>query len=1224
MAWTKEQLAAMQKNSGNLLVAAGAGSGKTAVLIERVLGIITDEVAPVDVDNLLIVTFTNAAAAEMRSRLVAALRQKLDADPQNSLILRQIVLMQRAHIMTIHSFCLELLKEHGYLLGLDAKSHIGSEGELALLKERTMDDVFEAAYADDASGLKLLLAHYSRALGDDSLRALVLNLLDFAQSMPDVEGWLSSVAAVYQQRNPSLWLDYFVACLQNDLAELAAQAATLAAMSQAVPQYQPTIEAEAAAITALAQSVDTLELPDLLAALDALKFDRLPSVPRKSDVDPAEKDRVKAARDRLKKAVAQLRQDAHPVLSGAYLAELDELAPLAQALVNLTLNFYRAWQAAKRRARLWEFSDLEHYALQLLQNPDFAVAADLRARFYEVLVDEYQDVNRVQEALLAAVSREDNRFIVGDIKQSIYRFRLAEPSLFMEKFAAYGVGQGGTRIDLNRNFRSQPWVLAGVNFIFSRLMRGGSTEIVYDEAARLYPGRDDMPCEPCELLIIDKAAVQDSFSADIDPADDDTDSDTDADTADLLSDMHTWEMEGRVLAGRILAEKAAGRSFGDMVILLRAVKTAAPIITRELAAQGIPCVTDSQEDFISLPEVQTVLNLLAVLDNPRQDIPLAALLHSPLVGLPLADLADLRLPGQKISLYDGLRQTHRPDLLQFLLNLDDWRQKSRELGVADLLDYIYNATALPDLMAALPGGAQRRRNLDDILRLAAEYDESGGLGLARFIRFLQAAGRRQASSADQTAPDAVRLMTIHKSKGLQFPVVFVAGLGSKLNEDDFKRDILLHRTLGLGMRRVDLAARRKYLTFGYNVIMRRSRWENIAEALRILYVALTRAEHKLVLVGTCKADDLAKKLAALSPADDVPAGFLSANRSFLLMVAAALLPHPDAAPLRELAGVSEFAAAACSTPGANGRWQINIIRGLSAQQQAQAAPGFNFAAWLAQPPADSTESGLAQSIAAALAPADKSQLSHLPVKWSATSLDSLQALTQPDEQENPAAPLDIDRDPDEFAEDLAAASAPAHPADWYATFGSCTHAILERVSLERIAAGSPPADELAQTASELAAQYPADVLAAVDTARLSRLFDTPLFARLLAAVRSGAPVLREQRFAAALSVAELKELDVAAWGKLAAATGLDLSALPDEQLFFQGVIDLAFWDEVSGGWLLVDYKTGAHRTLTNSAVAQKYAWQLGLYRHVLARATRQPVAGGCILFTAGARTVRIF
>lgn len=1219
MAWTKEQLAAMQKGTGNLLVAAGAGSGKTAVLIERVLGIITDEAAPVDVDNLLIVTFTNAAAAEMRSRLLAALRQKLDADPQNALILRQIVLMQRAHIMTIHSFCLELLKEHGYLLGLDAKSHIGSEGELALLKERTMDDVFEAAYADDTSGLKLLLAHYSRALGDDSLRALVLNLLDFAQSMPDVESWLSSVAAVYQQRDPSLWLGYFAACLRDDLAELAAQATTLAAMSQAVPPYQPTIEAEAAAITALAQSVDVLPLHDLLAALEALKFDKLPGVSRKSDVDPAEKDRVKAARDRLKKAVAQLKQDSRPVLSGAYLAELDELAPLAEALVNLTLNFYRAWQAAKRRARLWEFSDLEHYALQLLQNDELAVAADLRARFYEVLVDEYQDVNRVQEALLAAVSRTDNRFIVGDIKQSIYRFRLAEPSLFMEKFTAYGAGQGGTRIDLNRNFRSQPWVLAGVNFIFSRLMRGGSTEIVYDEAARLYPGRDDMPTEPCELLIIDKAAVQDSFSADVDTADDDTDtdSDSDTDTADVLSDMQTWEMEGRVLAGRILAERAAGRSFGDMVILLRAVKTAAPIITRELAAQGIPCVTDSQEDFISLPEVQTVLNLLAVLDNPRQDIPLAALLHSPLVGLHLSDLADLRLPGQKISLYDGLRQTHRPDLLQFLLNLDDWRQKSRELGVADLLDYIYNATALPDLMAALPGGAQRRRNLDDILRLAAEYDESGGLGLARFIRFLQAAGRRQAASADQTTPDAVRLMTIHKSKGLQFPVVFVAGLGSKLNEDDFKRDILLHRTLGLGMRRVDLPARRKYLTFGYNVIMRRSRWENIAEALRILYVALTRAESKLVLVGTCKADDLAKKLAALSPAADVPAGFLSANRSFLLMVAAALLPHPDAAPLRDLAGLP---AAICYTPGANGRWQINIIRGLSARQQAQAAPTFDFAAWLAQPSIDSP-----QAIAAALSPQDRSQLSHLPVKWSATSLDRLQPLAQPDEQENPVAPLDIDRDPDEFAEDIAAdVKAPAHSAGWYAAFGSCTHAILERVSLANIAAGSFPTVELAQTAGELATQFPADVLAAVDTARLARLFDTPLFARLLSAVRSGAPVLREQRFAATLSVAELKELNGNAWGKLAAATGLDLAALPDEQLFFQGVIDLAFWDDISGGWLLVDYKTGAHRTLTDSAVAQKYAWQLGLYRYVLTRATRQPVAGGCILFTAGARTVRIF
>lgn len=1194
MAWTEEQLAAMEKGVGNLLVAAGAGSGKTSVLIERVLGIITDPAAPVDVDSLLIVTFTKAAAAEMRARLVKALRRLQQQDPQNEQVARQIVLMQRAHITTIHSFCLEVLKEHGYLLGLDAKSRIGSDGELALLRERVLDEVFEAAYQQENSGLKLLLRHYSRGLGDENIRGLVLTLLAFAESMPDIEGWLGGLAAVYREQEPRRWLDYFAEYLCADLREIAAQAEAVAAAAVAVPKYLPVVSAEAEQIAALAEADD---LPALLNALADVRFARLPGVTAKDEVDPDDKERVKAARDALKEALTQLQQEARPIASGAYLDDLATLAPLAEALVQLTLDFYRAWQQAKRRAHLWEFSDLEHYTLELLQNDELGVAEGLKARFYEVLVDEYQDVNRVQETLLAALSRDDNRFMVGDIKQSIYRFRLAEPGLFMEKFSAYGDGRGGRRIDLNRNFRSQAWVLAGVNFIFSRLLQGGNTEISYDEAAQLYAGTDELPKIPCELLIIDKKSVQEQQDDDGEDGD------------NPLADMVAGEMEGRVLAEKILREHAAGRKWSDIVVLLRAVRTAAPIISKELGAHGIPCVTDSQEDFVNLPEVQIVTNLLAVLDNPRQDIPLAALLHSPLVGLSMADLADLRLPGQRLSLWEGLQQTHRPELLQFLLKLADWRQKSREMGVAELLDYIYNATALPELMEALPGGNLRRRNLDEILRFAAEYDNAGGLGLARFLKFLQAAGRGKKPNEQQGEPDAVRLMTIHRSKGLEFPVVFVAGLGGKMNEEDFRNDILLHRTLGLGMRRVDLDARRKYQTFGFNVIKRKSRWESIAEELRVLYVALTRAKEKLVLVGTINVDSLAKKLTAVADGS-LPSGFLLNNRSLLPMVCAALLPHPDAAPLRELAGCPPLV---CSIPGADGRWDIDIVQAIGSGAQLAQLGAFSFPDWLARS-ADNSSPNADDDITTALRreyPA--AALAKLPVKWSATALERLQPLNNPTADELLAGQGD---EPDRGVDEQA--------AEWYAKRGSLIHALLERVDLQAIAGGAAPVDALLAVRDELAAQYEPDVLAAVDVRELAALFDIELGSRLVDAVRCGAPVLREQRFCATLSVGELRELNLSAWDKLAAASGLDLTALPDEGLFFQGVIDLAFWDERSGGWLLVDYKTGSHRGLTDAVVADKYAWQLGLYRRVLAQATRQRVAGGCILFTGGARTVRIF
>lgn len=1205
MSWTDEQLAAMQKGAGNLLVAAGAGSGKTAVLIERVLGIITDESEPVDVDNLLIVTFTAAAAAEMRTRLAKALRERLQEEPQNSLLRRQLVLLQRARIMTIHSFCLEILKEHGYLLGLDAKSRIGSEGELAILRERVMDEVFEEAYADEESGLKLLLRQYCRGIGDESLRELVLRLLTFAESMPDVEGWLSGLSEVYVNNKPDDWLAYFAECLRADLSELAEQAAEVVRAAEYVPKYLPLLQAEAAALRDLADVAQDGDLAELVDGLSEIKFGRLPSITAKDEVDPEDKERVQNLRKRLKDGVGGLLQDSLPIINGSLADELRELAPSAEALVNLTLNFHRAWQAAKRRAHLWEFGDLEHYALDLLQNEALGVAAGLKQRFYEVLVDEYQDVNRVQETLLAALSRDDNRFMVGDIKQSIYRFRLAEPGLFMEKFAAYGEGQGGRRIDLNRNFRSQPWVLDGVNFIFAQLMRGGNTEIVYDEAAMLYAGRKDMPQYPCELLIIDKEAVRGQAGDEENP----------------LAEMQTAELEGRLLAERILAEYESGRDWSEMVILLRAVKTAAPTICRELAAQGIPCVTDSQEDFVSLPEVQTVMNLLAVLDNPRQDIPLAAVLHSPLVGLNMADLADLRVGtgGGEQSLYEGLCQTHRPELLEFLLKLDDWRQKSREMGVAELLEYIYNRTALPELMESLPGGNLRRRNLNEIKQLAAEYDESGSLGIARFLRFLQAAGRRQKSAPKDSVPNAVRIMTIHKSKGLEFPVVFVAGLGGRLNEDDFRRDILLHRTLGLGMRRVDLAGRRKYLTFGYNVIMRKARWENIAEALRILYVAMTRAEEKLVLVGAADTKKLAVQINSRGRGNTVPTGFLAANRAFLPMVAAALAAHPDGKPLRDLAGMPFDVGA--DIAGAGGRWRVEIVHGLGGSATVGEQEVFSFADWLSGE--NDADNELKEAVAAGLRreyPA--AALSALPVKWSATAMDKLQPLAVASEQEQ--AVEQIERS-DDFSEEIAEnAGKSGRTAEWYAAMGNLIHSLLEKADLAAIAEGGSAEAELAAKLARVAANYPSDVAAAVSAERLARFFTTSLGGRLLAAVRDNGTVLREQRFCAKLTVAELKELNLGAWRKLMAATGLAEEAAAEEALFFQGVIDLAFYDKSADGWVLVDYKTGGHRGMDDTAVVEKYGWQLGLYRHALAAATGENIASGWIYFTAGARAVRIF
>lgn len=1210
MAWTDEQLAAMQKNSGNLLVSAGAGSGKTAVLIERIMGIITDEAQPVDVDELLVLTYTNAAAAEMRRRLMLALRARLADDPENAHLNRQLVLVQRARIMTLHSFCLDILREYGYALDISPKSRIANEGELAILRDQVLDQVFEQAYGEENSGLKLLLEHYSRGIGDEVIRNLVLRLVDFARSMPDVEDWLAGLAEPYHGE-PRIWLEYYGDCLRADMVELldmTLAVENLAARSDGLDKYLPVLQQDKAALMQAAEVLWQGDVPGFLRCLVGMEFGRLPALRARDDYDAAAKEKVSVLRKQLKDARTSLLNNAGPLRYGTLAGENESIRPLAEALSGLALAYHRAWQQSKKRRRLLEFADLEHYALGLLRNDELGVAGRLQEHFFEIMVDEYQDINEVQETILRLLTNGSNRFMVGDIKQSIYRFRMAEPGLFLQKAAAYGAGDGGRRIDLNRNFRSQGNILDGVNFIFGRLMCGGNMEIVYDEAAMLRCGRPELARHTNELLVIDREALSCA-----DNAADGTDGEN---GADWLEEMQTAELEANLIAERIRQELAAGRRPGDIVVLLRAVRTWSPILGRVLRLHDIPCYADGFEEFLGLPEVQTVWNLLAVLDNPRQDIALAAVLHSPVVGLALAELADLRML-DKGCLYDGLKLSHDGRLVRFLMRLDGWRQKSRELGLADLLEHLYNDTALPELMGGLTGGSMRRRNLGVIMRLAAEYDAAGGIGVAGFLRFMEAAGKEAGRVAEAGGDgDHVRIMSIHKSKGLEFPVVFIAGLGTRFNEEDFRRDILLHRELGLGMRRVDLDKRCKYPTFGYNIITRKSRWEALAESLRILYVAMTRAGEKLYLVGSvASAGALGRMLAALPDerdSDAVATGFLEKNRSFLAWVCAALLPHRAGGGLRRLAGWQEGASA--GLPGAESDWHIELVTELVRPVAADGQTAFAMADWLGDEP-DADAEGAADIAAALQREYPQADLARLPVKWSVSALQRLEPLPVVDEQTEAAAA--VAEAAEEFAAEIKTGR---RPPEWYARYGTLVHKLLEQADLAALRGGADAAEHLADILCRVSAGFPADVAAAVRPQDVARFFASALGRRLLA-LDASVPVLREQRFIAGLLLDELAGLDADIAGRLAAASGLDIRSHGGERLFLQGVIDLAFREEA--GWVLVDYKSGGNTGKSDEDIRRQYALQLAVYARVLGQATGEAVQAGYIYFTANDRVVRI-
>ena len=1300
MGWTKEQLAAMERDCGNLLVSAGAGSGKTAVLIQRIMGILTE--ARVDVDRLLVLTYTNAAAAEMRQRLGAALRERLGQEPENRELAawlgRELTLLPGAKIMTIHSFCLELLREYSYALSLDPKSRIGSEGELAMLRDKVLNEVFEEAYLEAESPLKLLLDHYSQGIGDEHIRGLILRLLEFGQSMPDVEEWLAGLTKVYEidsenndhnneeknaeaeeQGAAAQWVSYFGQCMARELAEqraVLAAARELAENSAGTGAYAGTLALEEEAIGKAVAAFEQSERSEQdfaggMAAFGQIQFGRLPAIRAKAgvNIDMEAKEKIQLMRKQVKDTVAELRREAAPISNGTLAAELRELAPLAQALTGLCRRFYRAWQQAKRQRKLLEFADLEHYALELLGDERLGARETLRERFYEILVDEYQDINQVQERLLELLTNGHNRFMVGDIKQSIYRFRLAEPGLFLRRFEAYGRGENGRRIDLNRNFRSQAGVLAAVNFIFGQLMQGGDMEISYGAEAMLYCGRPELPENPVELLLIDRRAVEQSAgTGDRELANDENNNENNDENDNKEEDIYNeenapadvpvngaiawqsgsdrWlaelkgaELEARLLAERVGRELAAGRRPGEIVILLRAVRSWAPIVSRALREQGIACQAQGFDDFLSLPEVQLVYNLLQVLDNPRQDIPLAALLHSPLVGLKLAELADLRILGRKKAgraggwVYEGVCLSHDRRLSELKEKLRIWRGKARELSAGELLDYLYNGASLPELVGALPGGELRRQSLRQLRRLAGEYDAGGGLGLSRFLQFLQAAGRGPLGETPAGEEgECVRIMSIHRSKGLEFPCVFVAGLGTAFNEMDYRQDVLLHRSLGLGMRRVDLTGRRKLPSFGFNVIARKSRWENLAEALRILYVAMTRAEQKLYLVGTCtSAEALGRQLAGLQ---EVGSSFLGRRRSFLPWVCACLLRHPDGGALRQLVGEAESRIDR-SLAGAEGRWRIEIVNEL-AQVDKRLADGkrFDFNAWLRQDNdnQDNAKNELRERVAKALAREyPGAELARLPVKWSASAFKRLEPLSA-EPAENEAEEARLAMLGEEFAEDLQAVG---RGLNWYSEYGRAVHRLLQQADLESLGQNPGPdwgAAHFRELIGKLGQEgvWGQEILQAVNPRQLAAFFGGELGRRLLAANKQEKGgqqrVLREQRFIAALTLRELAELDREVWERLDSGVGgLDLSKWGEEKLFLQGVIDLAFWEEgPEPGWVLVDYKSGGNRGKSSEQVLADYGLQLGIYRLALTKACGQRVKEGYIYFTANARTVRLF
>lgn len=926
--WTDDQWEAIVTGGQNVLVAAAAGSGKTAVLVERIIRKISSNT---DVDRLLVATFTKAAAAEMKDRIRLALEKELERKPDSEHLRRQLALMGRASITTLHSFCLDVIRRYYPLIGLDPGFRIANETESELMRLDVLDELFEHKYGDesgDGGAFFMLADRYGGERGDEPLYQLVQGLYDFAQSHPWPAHWLRETAKAYEVGSiEELEQSEWIACLRTDIllsiegavAQLR-QAMELTRLPAGPAPYAEALEEDLSLVLGLLDMVQTTSWRHWGESFRMAEFGKLKAM-RGDDYDKELQAQAKELRDGAKKLVSGLSDELFGRDAEEFVEELRELAPLMRTLSELVISFGERYEAAKRAKGLLDFGDLEHYCLRILRDasstPDRLIpsvaALDYQRLFDEILLDEYQDTNMVQEAIVSLIEQpgKGNRFMVGDVKQSIYRFRLAEPNLFLAKYKAYqnraaseaAAGDErstseGQRIDLARNFRSRREVVDGVNGVFRAIMREKVAEMDYDTRAELVCGASyPEPLQPgscsVQFAVLDRGTAADEEELDIGTESEDSgEEESRSAAAAELAELKVAQLEARWIAAQLReltdtgyqvydGRKKAYRPFQwrDAVILLRATQAWSPILIEELQQQGISAYAELSTGYFEATEVETMLSLLRVIDNPNQDIPLAAALRSPLFGMTAAELARIRILSPSASYYDAVLYAAGAEsfaaesklkLASFLNRLDRWRAEARQGPLADLLWSIYRETGYYDFVGGLPGGAQRQANLRALHDRARQYEATSFRGLFRFLRFIErmreSGGDLGTAGALGEGEDVVRIMSIHKSKGLEFPVVFVAGLGKLFNQQDMRSSFLKHKALGFGPRHVDPELRISYPTLPFLAIRRKLRMETLAEEMRILYVALTRPKEKMFLVGT--VSDAAKAMTRWEQARD--------------------------------------------------------------------------------------------------------------------------------------------------------------------------------------------------------------------------------------------------------------------------------------------------------------------------------------------------------------------
>ena len=878
MGFTVEQQAVIDARNSNILVSAAAGSGKTTVLVERIIQRITGEKG-IDIDRLLVVTFTKAAASQMKEKILVAIQKKLLEEPNNQHLQRQETLVHGAQIMTIDAFCQYVIRNNFNEIGLDPSYRVGDEGEMKLLRADVLEELLEEKYGEGSEDFYNCTEYFSTGNNDKKLESFILQLYDYAMSMPFPEEWLAERTKDYFISEDEFNDSFFVKrCMKNAyevINECIARESLALSISNEPDgpyQYADLLTNEIERFEELAQK-ENLSFDEFRALLLNISFDRLPGKKDPSvnlDKREAAKKHRTYAKDRVDKLCKEyFAEDKATIIAHMKLAEKP-----VETLADLAISFKAKFDEAKRERGIIDFGDMEHLALQILVKKDengvpqpTNAAAQFREFYEEVMIDEYQDSNNVQELLLSAVSGEPigkyNRFMVGDVKQSIYKFRLARPEIFMEKMKNYDSRDEAPmrKISLHNNFRSRREVLDGTNYIFEQIMGEDLGGVLYDKDAALRTGASyPEPLEKREFAPEILLVNADKCKAD---AGRELEARMTANRIEsLMKDGHVTDDNGELRAVR----------YSDIVILLRAASGWDDIYKRVFEEKGIPAYVESRTGYFSATEVVTLLNVLNILNNPMQDIPLVSVMHSPIGGFTDEELACIKASdkGVEKTVLDGgsffeilKRCAERGEnkelsdkINNFLAFLSEKREKAIYLPVDELLSDILETTNYYEYCAALPGGERRVANLNMLIEKAVDYERTSFKGLFHFVRYIEQLAKYEvdfgeAGVLDEHA-DVVRIMSIHKSKGLEFPIVFIAGMAKEFNYMDTNQAVVCDMDLGIGTHAIDLERRIKYRTLRKEVMDDCMKMDVLGEEMRILYVAMTRAKEKLIMTGQVK------------------------------------------------------------------------------------------------------------------------------------------------------------------------------------------------------------------------------------------------------------------------------------------------------------------------------------------------------------------------------------